>query len=326
MRDIPLQSHHRGDGFLERTVWIGRHRMFGIVTEPDVRRTSTQVVFVPDAFTPHSGLSRIWTELARAWARQGVGSVRFDVSGCGDSDPRPGLEGHRRHVVEHIHDTAEVLEHVDPTDSGDVVLVGLSSGAYHSLEVALRRPVRAVAMVNPLISFAPPEGPTSPDRQAIQQTRPDAEPAGGAPPRARARSHVRPVRRARGLHVDARHGGLPLEAQRPPGPGLGARHGLVASRTVRAAAPPGQGGAPDRRARHRRAWVTGPDDWRVGVVGARRGLHRLEQGGGLRVTHVDHLDHSMRRGGAKSAVTKALTPFVLGQVREPAPQPTTLAG
>ena len=74
--------------------------------------------------------------------------VRFDLSGIGDS---PVREGQRDQIVfppEAVQDVVDVLQHVSPDDPGNAVLVGLSSGAYHAVEVALACRVIGVCAVN----------------------------------------------------------------------------------------------------------------------------------------------------------------------------------
>ena len=97
------------DGGTERVVRVGEVGLFGILSEPDEPTSSTTMVCVPDAFTPHVGLSRIWVDLSRLWCAQGLKSLRFDVSGCGDSPTRPGRLGHEIRIIEHIDEVDEAV-------------------------------------------------------------------------------------------------------------------------------------------------------------------------------------------------------------------------
>ena len=66
------RSELTGDSWVEHPCWLGPRGLFGIVYEPRVRRTSTMVVFTPSAHLPHGGPLRIWPELSRALAEEGI--------------------------------------------------------------------------------------------------------------------------------------------------------------------------------------------------------------------------------------------------------------
>ena len=155
----------------ERIVSLGPHRLFGIVSEPEHSVVGPTVVFVPDAFTPHVGLSRMWVELARSWASQGYRVLRFDLSGNGDSPTRPDQEIHKINALEHLDDVADIARAVSPTDPSDLILIGICTGAYHCLEAALELSPRGICIMNPTFAFTTPEWPPHPRRKARQATR-----------------------------------------------------------------------------------------------------------------------------------------------------------
>ena len=306
-------------GGQERLVRIGDQRLFGIVTEPDHPRTSTSVVFVPDAFTPHSGLSRIWTETARGWCATGLHTLRFDLSGCGDSEPRPGHEGHRVKILEHIDEVDDAVRFVSPEDPRDVVLIGLCSGAYHCLESALDLAPRGIALINPILAFPSDEVPVSPRRQAIQLTRPVfSKPLGKLAGRAAWALSPRyrndpTFQWERMLEAcfwqrSANHqlSWVPewlwtvvnwiLVTQRPE---------QLMRRVL------GRGTAV--------LWIGGGVDWKNSTIGSHRALQRLARRKALRLLPMDDLDHAMMRPGARERVVAAFTDFVEEQAA-PAPR------
>jgi hypothetical protein len=68
-------------------------QLSGILTEPVSPRPNAPAVLLWNIGTHHRvGTSRIWVELARRLARDGFTSLRFDLSGMGDSEPRRGGE------------------------------------------------------------------------------------------------------------------------------------------------------------------------------------------------------------------------------------------
>jgi alpha-beta hydrolase superfamily lysophospholipase len=118
------------------------------------------VLFLNSGNDSHAGPSRLWVELARRWAVHGVRSVRFDLSGLGDSPTRPGQCAGVVRAPEAFDDVEQVASALRPDDPSQVVLVGLCSGGYQALDSAVGwsagAPV-AVYAVNPLLRFAPPE-------------------------------------------------------------------------------------------------------------------------------------------------------------------------
>lgn len=157
----------------ETTVGLGPLDLFGIVTEvSDARLQAPAIVFINEGNTPHIGQSRMWVELARAGAAAGLRCVRVDLSGIGDSSVRPGQEPHVTRALEAFDDIRDIARSVSPGDPRNIVLVGLCSGAYQALEAALDLRLRGISMLNPILTFTPPEQPSDPRRRARQVTRP----------------------------------------------------------------------------------------------------------------------------------------------------------
>ncbi len=163
-----------GRSVIERTVRIGAASLFGIVTEPQDAEVAPMpaVVFLNGGVLPHSGPARLWVNMARSWAAQGVRVLRLDLGGLGDSPTRPG---HRPDVVypaEGIEDAIDAARFIAPEDPAGVVLVGLCSGAYHGSQGALELNSRRVWMVNPGWPLIPPEvtgsGAGDSRRQAVR--------------------------------------------------------------------------------------------------------------------------------------------------------------
>lgn len=155
----------------ERFVSLGPSGLFGIVTEPAQPRTAPTIVFICEGNTPHVGQSRMWVELARRWAACGFRVLRWDLSGNGDSEARPGQEAHVQGAIEAFQDVDEVLSAISADDPSDVVLVGLCAGAYQSLEAALSLTPRGVCLLNPILTLHMPEDDDHGLRQAKPATR-----------------------------------------------------------------------------------------------------------------------------------------------------------
>ena len=146
-----------GGPVTERLVTLGAHGLFGVETSTGPADSVPVALLLPTGNDWHAGSGRLWVELARRWAHMGLRCVRFDESGLGDSPARPGRPRLAVRAPEAFDDVAEAVAAVTGGASAEVILVGLCSGAYQALEAALLDPPLAVAAVNPVVHFEPPE-------------------------------------------------------------------------------------------------------------------------------------------------------------------------
>ncbi len=174
-----------GADLLERPLTIGPTGLFGMVTEPDPGTAASMptVVFVNAGRIGHQGPARLWVDLSRTWARDGIRCVRVDLSGLGDSPTRPGRTENVEFPADALEDLREIRQFVTTEWGRDIVLVGLCSGGYHVIEWALAEPVTALFAVNPALldyrlgeqpfrRFEPNEHHGLSDREAWGVTRP----------------------------------------------------------------------------------------------------------------------------------------------------------
>ncbi|HVB92661.1 MAG TPA: hypothetical protein VND70_11260 [Acidimicrobiales bacterium] len=161
----------------ERPVVLGRRNLFGIMTtrhDADQRlvtlsadEASRDALGVPGALPTifcfnageidHVGPARLWVTLARRWAEAGFRVIRFDLVGVGDSPMRVDQVPHVVYSPEALDDILDVLHAASPDDPSNAILVGLCSGAYHAVEGAIAGHVRGLLVVNPILTFKPPE-------------------------------------------------------------------------------------------------------------------------------------------------------------------------
>jgi dienelactone hydrolase len=147
---------------IERVVSMGPLGLFGMATEPQwtdtaVRVESPPAIFLNSGVIDHTGPARLWVDLGRRWAEQGLRSVRCDLSGLGDSPGRPGQPVDVASAPEALQDILDVAAAVSPDDPANVVLVGLCSGGYHAIEGALALGARGVCAINPILPHKPGE-------------------------------------------------------------------------------------------------------------------------------------------------------------------------
>ena len=143
---------------VERCRRLGPLGLFGIETAPFGDDAKGPVMVMSNSgIDSHVGPNRLWVDLARQLAARGLRSIRFDLSGLGDSPARPGQRTRLSYAPESLADIGDVAAAASPEDPGNVVLVGLCSSAYLSLEGALQLLPRGVAAINPIFRFSPPE-------------------------------------------------------------------------------------------------------------------------------------------------------------------------
>ena len=147
-----------GREIVERLIAIGPHGLFGISTEvPEAPRGPT-ALFLSVANEHHVGPTRLWVDLARHWAGEGIPSVRFDLSGLGDSPLRHEDQAEFIPVApEAFDDVVDAARSASPSDPSNVVLVGLCGSGYQALDSAFELDPRGVLVINPILSFVPPE-------------------------------------------------------------------------------------------------------------------------------------------------------------------------
>jgi dienelactone hydrolase len=143
------------DGTTEEAVWFNGRRQFGILCMPrDTGPAPVAVIFPNTGGNHHVGDGRMYVTLSRRLAKLGVASLRLDVAALGDS-PR----AHRSMSIPAIYSTgprADVSAAVDwmrARGFGRIVLAGVCSGAYLSLQAALANPgVNGLVLAN-LLKF-----------------------------------------------------------------------------------------------------------------------------------------------------------------------------
>jgi pimeloyl-ACP methyl ester carboxylesterase len=125
--------------------------LVGIIAEPPFSYPDQglpAVIFLNSGLVHHVGPNRLWVRLARKLAAKGFVTLRFDLSGIGDSKPAAdqlSVEG--RWVVE-VRAAMDMLAETRAADR--FVLIGNCSGASLAYATALADPrVAGAALVNP---------------------------------------------------------------------------------------------------------------------------------------------------------------------------------
>ena len=116
--------------FTERVSRFGPgHGLTGILSLPRVPAApGTGVILLNSGVIHRVGSNRLYVELARGLAASGVLSLRFDLSGIGDSARRAEASSVRDSVQRDVSDAVAYLRQAHHVEH--VVLVGLCSGAF----------------------------------------------------------------------------------------------------------------------------------------------------------------------------------------------------
>jgi len=127
------------EGFPERAMVFGRSRhLVGVLSTPAGGSPSPPgVLFINAGIIHRVGASRIYVRLARALARRGALTLRFDLSGIGDSSqPDSQFGGSRTEIAQR--DVDEALSLLQSEGAGPLIVAGLCSGADDSLAAITR--------------------------------------------------------------------------------------------------------------------------------------------------------------------------------------------
>lgn len=127
-------------------------RMFGILTLPEQvppgARPFPVFVFLNAGVLHRVGPLRMYVRLARELARHGFAALRVDLSGVGDSPPRPG-SNYRDSVTADFTAIEKALE----TRLGcrDIIIIGLCSAADNAIRLAPEHSrIRGMVLFDPI--------------------------------------------------------------------------------------------------------------------------------------------------------------------------------
>lgn len=128
------------DGFTEVPIQFGPGGgMFGMLCRPDQLANGASALLLPTTGAdPCSGLSRMWTELARRMARQGITSLRFDMTGVGES--QGGASGDLLTASYHpdrMTDLRSAVNTLAARGFARITVVAYCSGAYAAWHAAV---------------------------------------------------------------------------------------------------------------------------------------------------------------------------------------------
>lgn len=124
----------------QRAVNFGpENALVGILTSPDLPRENAPLVLLTNAgVLPRQGPHRMNVRIARALAREGITSLRFDLSGVGDSPSLGQAAGVRAQAVLDLQSAMDWAGQATATSS--FIVLGVCSGAVNAYDAALSDP------------------------------------------------------------------------------------------------------------------------------------------------------------------------------------------
>jgi alpha-beta hydrolase superfamily lysophospholipase len=147
----PLNAKLYGSGWIEEPVSFGSG-LRGVLCLPACPVGRRAIIFGNTAGDPRAGVGGFATKACRALAATGIGALRFDFLGIGESATR-------NHWRSHIYETSRVNDFHQAADLlhtygySDVTVAGICAGGYHAVRAVLEdnRFTRAVAINSWLI-------------------------------------------------------------------------------------------------------------------------------------------------------------------------------
>lgn len=139
-----------GDGFVERPIRFGPEgRLFGVLCEPLGPAAREPIVFVNAGRDYHIGWARVSVGQARAFAKRGIASLRFDASSVGDSGIAADGPEEILYSQTQIDDVRLAIDAMQDRGFGAPVLIGRCSGAYAAFHAAVQdERIRRLVIVN----------------------------------------------------------------------------------------------------------------------------------------------------------------------------------
>jgi pimeloyl-ACP methyl ester carboxylesterase len=107
----------------------------GVLTEGEASIDGPAVLFLNAGLLHHVGPNRLYVSLARRLAKAGLRSLRFDLSGIGDSGPRQNDLGRDESMISETQEAMDALATAYGVDR--FVLFGICSGSDQAVRVAL---------------------------------------------------------------------------------------------------------------------------------------------------------------------------------------------
>jgi len=126
------------DNYHENAFFFGAKSLFGVLCEPAHRKSDKIVLFLNMGKNPHTGWGRATVHYARNLAASGIASLRFDISGIGDSLDDPDSSQAILFSEHLVPDVLDACDAVAAHGFQNISVMGVCSGAYLGLLAAVK--------------------------------------------------------------------------------------------------------------------------------------------------------------------------------------------
>jgi pimeloyl-ACP methyl ester carboxylesterase len=140
----------RDEDWREQPVQFGAdERLFGILCTPHGSTPSKTVLLVNHGSNHHIGWARMHVDLARAFARKGIASLRIDIAGLGDSPAASGQPENQLYRIESTRDVSAAIDWLDRNGYRRCIVIGHCAGAYLGFHSAVSdKRIAGLVMLN----------------------------------------------------------------------------------------------------------------------------------------------------------------------------------
>lgn len=150
---VSATAYMSGTSWVEYPVCFGHGlKLRGLVSQCLDSDQKKAAIILNTAKEPHYGGGRFNVELARALAERGIGALRFDFTGIGDSSPRNRFDISETYGTCRVSELMEAFDFVKAMGFTQIFVVGLCSGAFHALQASIADDrIRGVVLINMLL-------------------------------------------------------------------------------------------------------------------------------------------------------------------------------
>ena len=140
-------------GVREEAIRFAGGRLFGILSEPLAGRSRTPracALLLTMASHHRIGPNRLHTRWARELPAHGIATLRFDVSGTGDSEPNQTGVENAPYALDQVADVSAAIDHLRGRGFERFTAVGFCSGGYLAWHAALSDArLSGLVLINP---------------------------------------------------------------------------------------------------------------------------------------------------------------------------------
>ena len=133
----------------ETARFVGEREVVVVTTEPVTAPSGPWVVMIANVHDDHIGPSRVWVEMSRQWARDGLRCARVDVAGLGESTRHLSRSEVEVFDARWMDDIRQIVAELSPEDPTNVVFVGFCLSAAIAMEMGLESHARGACVINP---------------------------------------------------------------------------------------------------------------------------------------------------------------------------------